>query len=391
MSSFKFDYFWGSLQKQDCLIIFAKKTNMSKKEFRRILFIKPNDSSFIRGDQKILESFFDVDTILLKQMENKIIYGINNIRLFVLLISKIFQRNLIFVTWFADYHAAVMIFAAMLTGKKSVIFIGGQEAVCYHELKKGVYRNKFRGLLVRFALKNTNIIIANHVSLIYHKNSYYMPENPHIDGIKHYVKNLKTPIDIVYNGIDPQRIIRDYSIAKNDNMILTVGTMHQVGDFYNKGFDLFIQTAIINPQWEFILIGMNKSFKEWLEKQYSISDIRNLKIIYSYCPMELLNQYYNQAKVFVQASITEGMPNTLSEAMLMECIPVGSCVNGIPDAIGDTGIIIKERSVKELQNAIEKALKLNTGKNARERVVNLFSVSVRKEKLGKLFFKLFQA
>jgi glycosyltransferase involved in cell wall biosynthesis len=136
---------------------------------------------------------------------------------------------------------------------------------------------------------------------------------------------------------------------------------------------------------------MNKSFKEWLEKQYSISDIRNLKIIYSYCPMELLNQYYNQAKVFVQASITEGMPNTLSEAMLMECIPVGSCVNGIPDAIGDTGIIIKERSVKELQNAIEKALKLNTGKNARERVVNLFSVSVRKEKLGKLFFKLFQA
>jgi len=75
-----------------------------------------------------------------------------------------------------------------------------------------------------------------------------------------------------------------------------------------------------------------------------------------------LNEKYNQAKVFVQASITEGMPNTLSEAMLLECIPVGSNINGIPDAIGETGIIIKHRKVEELEIGINKALKMNTGK-----------------------------
>jgi glycosyltransferase involved in cell wall biosynthesis len=75
------------------------------------------------------------------------------------------------------------------------------------------------------------------------------------------------------------------------------------------------------------------------------------------------------------------MPNTLSAAMLLECIPVGSNVNGIPDAIGDTGIIIKHRDETELSDAINSALKLNTAKLARERVIKQFSISVREDRL----------
>ena len=75
------------------------------------------------------------------------------------------------------------------------------------------------------------------------------------------------------------------------------------------------------------------------------------------------------------------MPNTLSEAMLLECIPVGSNVNGIPDAIGDTGIIVKKRLAEDLERAILEALALNTGKAARQRVLDLFSFNLREEKL----------
>ncbi len=361
---------------------------MSAEKNTRIYYIKPNDSSFIRGDQKILEKYYKLTPILLSQSKGKIRYGFLNLKMFIVLLSKVFSKNIIFISWFADYHSATMVLAAKLTGKKSIIFIGGQEAVCYNRLKKGVYRNKFRGAFVKFALRNSTLIIANHKSLIYHENYYYNPENPHIDGIKHYVKGLSTHIEVVYNGIDSTKFVRDYSIQKEEKLVLTVGTMNQIGDFYNKGFDIFIQVARRNPQLNFILIGLHPEFLKWTEEEYHYSTIYNLKIIPSFCPQEVLNEKYNKAKIFVQASITEGMPNTLSEAMLLECIPVGSNVNGIPDAIGDTGVIIHNRTAEDLENGIKKALKMDTSSAARERVIEMFSFEQREIKILKIIAEL---
>lgn len=347
----------------------------------RIIYIKPANSSFIRGDQQILEKHYEVKAFLMGQNKNKLIYGMNLFGLFFYLLSNLFHKNVLFVAWFADYHSALMAFVAKLTHKKSIILIGGQEAVCYPELKKGVYRKKIRGFCVKYALRNTSLIIANHKSLIYHENRYYNSENPHIDGIQHYVPNLKTPFEILYNGINTSLFKRDESIAKQPNMVLTVGTMSQIGDFYNKGFDLFVQVARRNEEINFVLIGLNPRFIDWTEENYHVSEILNLQIIPSFCLQKTLNQKYNQAQVFVQASITEGMPNTLSEAMLLECIPVGSNVNGIPDAIGDTGLIVNHRNKEELEKAILEALNLKTGKAARERVLTQFSFKLREEKL----------
>lgn len=347
----------------------------------RIFYIKPNNSSFIRNDEKIFSRHFKVESILLQQSKGNIIYGINLLKLLVRLIIKSIDRSVIFVSWFGDYHSAIASFVGKLTGIKTFIFIGGQEAVLYPDLQKGVYRQTIRAAFVKYALKNTDLIIANHSSLLYHENYYYNATNPHIDGIKHYVKGLNTPTEILYNGIDTDKFLRDVTIEKSDNLILTVGTMHHTGDFYNKGFDLFIEAAKINPDLNFVLIGLNPNYLKWTDENYGASNIKNLRIIPSFCPQELLNEMYNKAKVFVQASITEGMPNTLSEAMLLECIPVGSNVNGIPDAIGNTGIIIKQRNVTELSKAIRAALQLKTAKLARERVIEQFSLAVRETKL----------
>lgn len=358
---------------------------MSKKI--EIVYVKPNDSSFVRGDEQIFEKYYAVTPVLLSQMKGKIQYGLKNISLFFKLLFKGFTKNTFFICWFADYHSAVMVLAAKITGAKSVVFIGGQESVCYPELEKGVYRNRFRGKLVGYSLKNASLIIANHKSLIYHENHYYNQQNPHIDGITHYVKGLKTPIEIIYNGINSEKFTRDKSIKK-ENLVLTVGTMTQIGDFYNKGFDLFIQTAERNPDLNFILIGLNPNYLEWTEENYHFSKIQNLKIIPSFCPHDVLNKNYNKAKVFVQASITEGMPNTLSEAMLLECVPVGSNINGIPDAIGETGIVINHRNVEDLEKGIREALTLKTSIEARKRVIDLFSFAEREKKIKDVIEKM---
>lgn len=359
-----------------------------KKQAMQIVFIKPNNSSFIRGDEEILARHFKVLPVLLHQSKGNWQYSLNMLKMcFKLVYNALFAKT-IFVCWFADYHAALMVFLAKITGRKSVIFIGGQEAVCYWELGKGVYRNKIRALFVKYSLRNASRIIANHQSLIYHENCYYNAKNPHIDGVQHYVKGFKTPVDIVFNGIDSHKFVRDFSVSKQSNLILTVGTMNHEGDFLNKGFDMFIRVAARNPQWDFVLIGLNRNYIDWVEQNYKVSEIPNLKIIPTFCPHEVLSENYNKAKVFVQTSITEGMPNTLSEAMLMECIPVGSNINGIPDAIGDTGVVVMHRKVEDIESAIGKAMEMCTAKEARERVIELFSFEKRERQLVAIFEKL---
>ncbi len=353
----------------------------------QIFYIKPNNSSFIRGDEAILARHFQLSSIVLNQSKGNLVYSLNIFKMCLQLLQKGIFGKAVFVCWFADYHAALMVLFAKITRSKSVIFIGGQEAVCYPELNKGVYRNKIRGRFVSYSLRNASLVIANHKSLIYHENDYYTPEKPHVDGVKHYVKGFRTPFNIVFNGIDSTKFVRDFSISKQENRILTVGTMSHLGDFQNKGFDLFIQVAARKPELNFVLIGLNPAYLNWVEEKFSVSKIENLKIIPSFCPQEILIENYNKAAVFVQASITEGMPNTLSEAMLMGCIPVGSNINGIPDAIGDTGVVVKHRSVDELANAIDKAVMMNTSTAAYQRVVEMFSFEKREKQVIEIFEK----
>ena len=345
-----------------------------------IIFIKPTNSSFIATDQRILEKHYRVIPCLLEQNKGKGKY-FRNLFFMALFLLKNASRSRAFVCWFGDYHAAVMVLMAKITNRPSVILAGGQEAICYKELGKGVFLKKIRGFLVKYALRNCTMILPNHQSLMYHENHFYNQEHPHIDGIKHYAGNIKGTVHVVPNGIDFSRIDRDPSIPKISNLVLTVGTMNKLSDFYNKGYDLFFEMAKRCKDLEFVAIGIKRAYLDWVEENYRVSEIKNLTIIPSFCPDEVLRENYNKAKVYLQVSITEGMPVSLGEAMLCECIPVGSNVNGIPDAIGETGIIIFHRDPDELEQALYKAMTMETGAKARTHTLENFSIQNRENKL----------
>jgi glycosyltransferase involved in cell wall biosynthesis len=351
---------------------------------KTILYIKPVNSSFILTDQHILEKEFHVRPFLVKQSYNKGKFLVRLILLSFFILKNLFRADAL-VCWFGDYHTAIMVFFAKIAGKKSMVFAGGQEAVCYPELGKGVYRKKIRGFLVKYALRNCTLILPNHPSLIYHENCFYNPRDPHIDGIRHYVKGIKTRFEVVPNGIDTSRIDRNPEIKKEPGLVLTVGTMNHKGDFINKGFDLFIEVARKCPDLKFVLIGLKRQYLDWTEAKYKVSEIENLKIIPFFCPGEILVEYFNKASVYVQISITEGMPVSLGEAMLCECIPIGSNVNGIPDAIGNTGIVVTKRDVISLEDALRKALSMDTGREARKYTLSNFSIARREKKILELF------
>jgi glycosyltransferase involved in cell wall biosynthesis len=352
----------------------------------KLIFIKPSDSTFIKSDQRLLEKHFEVKNYLMTISSNPIAFIWSLKKLFLFLLFNAGNAGAI-VTWFADYHACVIAFVAKLFKKKFIIFIGGQEAICYPELKKGVYYKKFRGTCVKYALKNASLIIPNHKSLVYHEN-YYYDDNGKKDGIKYYIPELKSKIEVIYNGYDIDKFKRDENVQKKQNLVLTIGKTNSISDIQNKGFDLFVQVAQRNPMIEFVIIAIKQDHIAWLEEKYNVSKIPNLKMIPYFCPFETLMKYFNEAKVFVQASITEGMPNTLGEAMLFECIPVGSNVNGIPDSIGDTGVIVYKRNVDELEQAIIRALAMDTGIKAREFIITNFSMERREAELIRVLNEL---
>lgn len=345
-----------------------------------VLFIKPVNTSFVLIDQKILEKHFRVIPYLLQQDKGKVRYFLNLLMMILFLLKNAYKSRA-FICWFGDYHAAVMVLMGKLTRTPTFVLAGGQEAICYKELGKGVYLKKIRGIFVKYALRNCSVILPNHQSLMYHENYFYDKEHPHIDGISHYVGKIKGEVHVIPNGIDFSRIDRNPLIEKDSNSVLTVGTMNKLSDFYNKGYDLFIELARQCKNFHFTAVGVKRSSMDWIEENYKISEITNLNVVPAFCPADVLSGYYNKAKVYLQVSITEGMPNSLGEAMLCECIPIGSNVNGIPDAIGKTGIIIQHRDLDELEEALYKAITMNTGAEARKHTIENFSLQNRENKL----------
>jgi glycosyltransferase involved in cell wall biosynthesis len=77
--------------------------------------------------------------------------------------------------------------------------------------------------------------------------------------------------------------------------------------------------------------------------------------------------------------MTEGLPNAVCEAMLCECIPVGSAVGGIPAAVGSSGFLLRTRDADEAARLIRQALNApsSLGKSARRRAVQLFRMELR--------------
>lgn len=356
---------------------------MKIKKKSSVLFVKHANSSFILSDQTTLATKYTIKPFLLNQSDRKIFFALRLLEM-IWFVFRNRKGATFIVTWFADYHAAILSFLGKLLNVKVIIFAGGQEAVSYPELGKGIYHQKFRSKFVRYALKNCCLIVPNHNSLIFHENNYYFPPGKK-DGIKFYIPDLSTPIEVVHNGINTKKYFRDFDINKLYNSVLTVGTMVDKSDFINKGFDLFIELARRNTSLSFTLIGIPSQFMAWVEEIYRISSIHNLRIIQSFCSDEILFQNYNQAKIFIQASITEGMPNTLNEAMLCGCIPVGSDVNGIPDAIGKNGVIVKHRNIEELEQALFSALKMETEESAIRHVLENYTQEIRSNRLFSLF------
>ncbi|MBS1551325.1 MAG: glycosyltransferase family 4 protein [Bacteroidetes bacterium] len=355
----------------------------------KVLFVKhySSNAGFILNDLKILKEKYDVDLYVSYTKKNILIIA-SLINQFIHHIFRIKKYRLIYV-WFGDYHSFIPVFLGKVFRVRTVIAVGGYDATNIPEIdcgafNKNTFKKRIRSIMLEYSLRNADRILVVDDSLIKNENKYIYSDVPGKenlkDGILQYIPEIEKKIEVVYTGFDGNYFKKDNDVIK-EKLILSAGNSPNENEFRRKGFDELIKAAERMPEVKFVIVGLNSGQIERLKRQ----NLNNIKT-FSFLKMDDLRKMYARAKVFAQLSMFEGQPNSLCEAMMSECIPVGSDVNGIPAVIGDTGFIVYKKNTEEIINKLYEALNApeDKGKKARQRILDNFSLERRKAHILKI-------
>ncbi len=176
-------------------------------------------------------------------------------------------------------------------------------------------------------------------------------------GINDSEKIVIKPQGIYFNKpsadiikMQSEELINRYPVLKDKKIIAGVGNTTE-----RKGFDIFLQTAKLLPEYEFIWAGKKeKYFNEAIEKYGNPNNFVYLGMMNA----EQLAGIYSVADVYLMSSRYDTLPSTIFEALLF-CIPViGSKKSGgIVDVINDNnGFLTEDTDCIMFSEAIEHVL-----------------------------------
>ncbi|MCD6113511.1 MAG: glycosyltransferase family 4 protein, partial [Bacteroidales bacterium] len=349
---------------------------MNKK--KRVCLFYLDYSTFVREDDKILSSKFELTKYRFINTKVLHLFVLQFIKQFLFLLLNIRKFD-VYYCWFSDYHSFLPMLFGKIFHKKNIIIVGGYDAVAVPQINFGVFLKKnLRNYCASKSYKFADIIVPVDKSLVEGINYYADPTGKGLlTGVKNFVKRIKGDFVVVPTGYN-ERKWRNFVGKKKEKSVVTIAGAPNIQTFRRKGLDFLIEIAKIMPDIEFTIIGLKGEMLEYAKTQAS----KNVNLI-GFVPYDELPEYISKYKVFAQFSLSEGLPNTLCEAMLCECIPVGSSANGIPYGIGDCGFVLKEKNVEKGAELIRKALESDykLGVKARQRIINNFLIEKRKQKI----------
>jgi len=315
-------------------------------ESPRVLYLYKHRRSFVDRDLELLQRHFDVMPVYFTW---KILF-----RLPFLIASS----DAVFV-WFASFHAFLATIFAMLFSKKTVVVTGGYDVAGEPEIEYGLMLHPLWRWMVGWVLRHADRILA--VSQ-FNKNE-----------IRRYFGISEA--DIIYNSVDADRF---YPSGEKENLVVTVGFI-KPETIKRKGLATFVKAARHVSDAAFVLIGSAKA--DSLAYLQSIAP-DNVTFAGFVSDEELL-RYYQRAKVCCQLSFYESFGMAPAEGMLCECVPVVARRGALPEVVGDTGFFVPYGDVQATAEAVQEALDSprERGRQARERVIRLFSPEMREEKL----------
>jgi glycosyltransferase involved in cell wall biosynthesis len=195
--------------------------------------------------------------------------------------------------------------------------------------------------------------------------------------VKSLVSGIGGEVHVIHNGFDSAFWRPDPTARRGRTVVVVAGIPGSLPEsakertLHLKGVWLTLEVARKLPDVAFALAGAESAILP-----QGTACPPNVTFVGYLAPGQL-RRLYQHAKVYAIPSLTEGMPSSLADAMLCECVPVGSNVNGIPRLIGETGLIVERPDPDLWAAAVEKALASDAGHKARERIAAQFSMARR--------------
>jgi glycosyltransferase involved in cell wall biosynthesis len=188
--------------------------------------------------------------------------------------------------------------------------------------------------------------------------------------VSEFIKNkfleeisIKTDkVHVLFNGVD--RKIKKFPVKKKE--ILFVGRLVS-----EKGADLYVQTlrsiASTFPDWNFGLIGSFRLGEHTNSNSYAHKVIKDFKeigsqaIFYGFKNQEFVEEKMKTASIIVIPSIwEEPFGLVAAEAMSNGISIIASKVGGMPEIIGNNGVLIENINYKKLRDNLIELLKNRT-------------------------------
>jgi len=312
----------------------------------RLLALFRRESTFVERDIRLLSKHF-----LLTPLQWNYVTG-------PFRLAKVLSHHDLVYSWFAGPHSAAAALLAHLSGAKTLVMLGGFDCVRIPEINYGAFLNPVRASTVRTAVRLSDRVAAVDPSLV--------------DDLR---QNFPTTVEIrvMPTGYDSREF---YPVGDKEPMILTVGDIDESAAL-RKGLYTFAKVAAELRDLTFVLAGKIRSIRVARVLKRASSD--RLVMIGPLGGGELL-RYYQRSRVYCQLSRHEGLPNAVCEAMLCECVPVGTHFGGIPTAIGTTGQYCRFGDVEDTCRAIRSAMRM-TGSAARTRIQEFFPIGRREREL----------
>lgn len=184
----------------------------------------------------------------------------------------------------------------------------------------------------------------------------------------------KQRLVLIRNAIDSKALVeRQYSKTESRNKLelpenqLIIGTLGRTK--HVKGHDLLLEgiapLCVSNPNLHLVIMGggeLEGSLNE-LAKKLNIVD--RITITGS---LPNAYRYLKAIDIFIMPSRSEGLPIAMLEAMSTGLPTIGSNVGGIPEALGDAGVIIDANSVVAVTEALERMV--NASDDERRQMVD---------------------
>lgn len=241
----------------------------------------------------------------------------------------------------------------------------------YMEFRRSSYSSGFKAMLLRF--------YRLLCSLVYREATLVLPGSHYNRRWEERLGAHPDKIRCVYNGIDPN-IFPAAEQEPAESVVSWVGRIDPLKDIETliRAFELVRRH---NADAKLRLFGGTPAGNEgYLFQCQSLTQQLNLTESVTFeGRIDDITDAYRAGQVVALTSVSEGFPYTVIEAMAMGRPPVATRVGGVPEAVGEAGLIVRPRDVMGVASALNRLLddaplRARLGRAARERVMELFTL-----------------